>query len=93
MTPEAAWQATLGELELQMTRAIFNTWLKDAYVVSADEEMFTIGVRNAHAKDWLENRLKDKVQQTLESILNHQVGFAIRDWVPMAANRSQSTNQ
>lgn len=88
MTPEAAWQATLGELELQMTRAIFNTWLRDAYVVSADQDVYTIGVRNEHAKDWLENRLKDKVQQTLGNILNQDV--ELRFVIGVNGNRPQS---
>ena len=35
MTPEAAWKATLGELELQMTKATFNTWLRDARLLDS----------------------------------------------------------
>jgi chromosomal replication initiator protein len=68
MTPESAWKATLGELELQMTKATFNTWLKDAHLLSCDDDVYIIGVRNDYAKDWLENRLCDTILRTLSAI-------------------------
>ncbi len=61
MSPEQAWKATLGELELQMTKATFNTWLKGARLISFEENEYVIGVRNDYAKDWLENRLRDTI--------------------------------
>jgi chromosomal replication initiator protein len=79
MSPEMAWKATLGELELQMTRATFNTWLKDARLLSAENNEFTVGVRNDYAKDWLENRLKPTILRTLTSIVGYQpdVNFVV----------------
>jgi chromosomal replication initiator protein len=68
MTPETAWQTTLGELELQMTRTTFDTWLKDAQLLSCDENQYVIGVRNGYAKDWLENRLHDTILRTLTAV-------------------------
>ena len=68
MTPENAWKATLGELELQMTKATFNTWLKDTCLLRHDENVYVVGVRNAYAKDWLENRLRDTILRTLVAI-------------------------
>jgi chromosomal replication initiator protein len=66
--PESAWKATLGELELQMTRATFNTWLKDAQLIHTEGQSFTIGVRNDYARDWLENRLQETILRTLNAI-------------------------
>lgn len=79
MTPEVAWKAALGELELQMTRATFNTWLKDARLVSADEDTYVIGVRNAYARDWLENRLKRTILRTMTTIIGRKpdVSFVV----------------
>lgn len=68
MNAETAWTATLGELELQMTRATFNTWLKDARLLSKEDGEFIIGVRNDYAKDWLDNRLKETINRTLSTI-------------------------
>lgn len=68
MSPDVAWKATLGELELQMTKAVFNTWLKDAQLVAVNDNRYTIAVQTAYARDWLENRLQDKVRRTLSSV-------------------------
>ena len=73
MTPESAWKAALGELELQMTRATFNTWLKDAQLLSANKESYIIGVRNDYARDWLSNRLNDTIHRTLSTVTGEQV--------------------
>ncbi len=70
MSPESAWKATLGELELQMTKATFNTWLKDARLLACEDNEFVIGVRNDYAKDWLENRLRDTILRTLSAIVD-----------------------
>lgn len=73
MSPESAWKATLGELELQMTKATFNTWLKDARLLQYKNDAYTIGVRNDYAKDWLENRLRDTILRTLSAIVGEKV--------------------
>ena len=73
MSPEKAWEATLGELELQMTRATFNTWLKDTKFLSSRGGAFTISVRNDYAKDWLENRLRDTIARALAAIVGQPV--------------------
>jgi chromosomal replication initiator protein len=79
MSAKKIWNATLGELELQMTRATFDTWLKDSRLLSYEEGEFVVGVRNDYAKDWLENRLKDTILRTLTSILGEeaQVRFVV----------------
>ncbi len=69
MSPEAAWSETLGELELQMSKAVFNTWLKETALLSADDNHYTIAVQTPYARDWLQNRLYDTVQRTLGSVL------------------------
>ena len=77
--PESAWKATLGELELQMTRATFNTWLKDAQLMRSEDSHFVIGVRNDYARDWLENRLQDTILRTLNAITGskNQISFEV----------------
>ncbi len=80
MTPETAWKATLGELELQMTRATFNTWLKDACLLTCDDNVFVIGVRNDYAKDWLENRLRDTILRTLSAIVGRALEIRFVVW-------------
>ena len=73
MKPEDVWQAALGELQLQMTKATFDTWVKQTYVVAYEDGTFVIGVQNGYAKDWLENRLRGTIQRTLTRILDRSV--------------------
>ncbi|MCP4359425.1 MAG: chromosomal replication initiator protein DnaA [Chloroflexi bacterium] len=80
MTPETAWKATLGELELQMTKATFNTWLKDAILLTCDDNVYIIGVRNDYAKDWLENRLQDTILRTLMAIIGQKADIRFVVW-------------
>jgi chromosomal replication initiator protein len=75
MSPNLAWKTTLGELELQMTKATFNTWLRDARLLKLDENDYVIGVRNDYAKDWLENRLSDTILRTLNAVVGEDVGL------------------
>jgi chromosomal replication initiator protein len=69
---QRVWQAALGELELQMTRATFNTWIKPVSAVSWDRDTFVLGTPNGYIKDWLENRLYAPIQRTLSGILDQQ---------------------
>jgi hypothetical protein len=79
MTPDQIWQAALRELQLQMTKATFDTWVKDTRAISHEGDIFVIGVPSALARDWLENRLLTTVERTLVGIIGHpvQVEFAV----------------
>jgi chromosomal replication initiator protein len=65
--PEAQklWQVVLGELQLQMTRATFDTWLKGSRVVSCQDDTIVVCVRHAYAVDWLENRMLSLISRAL----------------------------
>lgn len=66
--PEEArqiWARSLDELELQMTRATFDTWLRGSRVVEAGDGWLTISVRHAYAVDWLQHRLLPAIQPTV----------------------------
>lgn len=81
-TERVHWQATLGELELQMTKATFNTWLKDARLLGQDEGGYIIGVRNESAQAWLTNRLHGMIVRTLASIMQERVQLRFEVWNP-----------
>ena len=81
MAPAVHWQATLGELKLQMPRATFDTWVKDTIVVGCELDEYVIGVPNAYAKDWLENRLGPTMRRTLAAIVGRGIDlrFVVRN--------------
>jgi chromosomal replication initiator protein len=53
MKAEQAWQAVLGQLQMDMPKASFDTWVKNAETVSYEDNVFIIGVPNTYARDWL----------------------------------------
>ncbi len=69
------WDAALGQLQLQMTRANFDTWLKDTFLVSHDdgEGLFVIGVGSPFAVDTLEQRLSPVIRRVLSGIVGRDV--------------------
>ncbi len=75
MLPETAWKATLGELELQMTKATFNTWLKDTRLLACNAGEYVVGVKSDYAKDWLENRLQGAILRTLSAMVEEPVSI------------------
>ncbi len=79
MTPNQAWQATLGQLQMEMSKAAFNTWVKNAEFVEHQGNFFTIGVQNAYARDWLESRLAATVSRLLTGLMDapQQVRFTV----------------
>ena len=80
MNAEQTWQTALGELQLQLTKATFDTWVKSTYVISSEDGVFVIGVHNGYAKDWLENRLLTTIKRTLVGIVGRSVdvSFVVR---------------
>src|SRR5258706_8582272 len=73
MNAEQAWQSVLGQLQMEMPRASFDTWVRDTKPVSYQDGTLTVGVSNAYARDWLENRLASTVNRLLVGILNSTV--------------------
>ena len=80
MRADQIWQAALGELQLQMTKATFDTWVKNTHVVSYEDGAFIIGVHNAFTKDWLENRLLTTIKRTLVGIVGRSVEVKFAVW-------------
>src|SRR5215212_4492699 len=79
MEARQVWRAALGELQVSLSPANFETWLRDTQLVDVDEQRFRIAVPNGFAKDWLESRYRSLISQTLARIVGYsvQVEFVI----------------
>src|SRR5512141_2707954 len=73
MQSEQVWQAALGQLQLEMPRQTFETWVRGTALLKQEDGALVVGVPNAYAKDWLENRLLGTVRRTLSSLMGHAV--------------------
>jgi len=70
-TPESLlWKRTLRDLELQMTRATFDTWLRDSVCLgtNSNPHALVVRVRNQYAVAWLEKRLYPVIERTLRRV-------------------------
>jgi chromosomal replication initiator protein len=86
MDAKQVWRAALGELQVSLSPANFETWLRDTALVDVDENRFRISVPNGFAKDWLESRYRSLISQTLARIVGYsvQVEFFISATEPAA---------
>ncbi|MGA9531175.1 MAG: chromosomal replication initiator protein DnaA [Anaerolineales bacterium] len=80
MNAERHWQAALGQLQMDLARATYDTWVRDAELLSYEDGTYIIGVRNAYARDWLQSRLLTTVKQTLAGIAGRTVEVRFVVW-------------
>ena len=80
-SPEKAWQAAVANLESDMSRATFSTWVKPTHLVEFSDDTFVIGCINAYGQDWLTDRLTTTLQRFLTGVLNREakVRFVVCD--------------
>lgn len=64
------WQNTLTDIELNVSKAVFNTWFKGTHIVKRESGIVYVGVPSQICKDWL----SDKHHKTILE--------AIRGFVP-----------
>lgn len=68
MDLKETWQAALGELEVTLSKANFTTWFKNTSLHDVLGEKATISVPSAFAKEWLENKYKSQILETLKKL-------------------------
>lgn len=65
---ESTWQAVLCQLQEELPRAFFDTWLRDTVPVRYDSNRLIVSTRNSYARDWLTNRLTEKINMILRML-------------------------
>ncbi|MBM3943513.1 MAG: chromosomal replication initiator protein DnaA [SAR202 cluster bacterium] len=86
-SPKEVWRAVLGELELQVPRPAFDTWLKPTEGLSRDERSFVVEVPSPFYVEWLERRIYRTIQQTVERVLGQplEITFQVKPTAAAAA--------
>ena len=81
MDAKQVWRAVLGELQVSLSPANFETWLKDTALEEIDEHRFRISAPNGFARDWLDNRYRTLISQTLARVVGRsvRVEFVVAD--------------
>ncbi|MDD5486784.1 MAG: chromosomal replication initiator protein DnaA [Dehalococcoidales bacterium] len=86
------WQAALGELELQMTRPNFNTWLKGTTGLSFNEGIFTIGAPSTFVAEYLETSQYSLIERTVMRLASRDVKIRFQVTGPGAEKTSTAGN-
>lgn len=90
MDADRAWQTVLGQLQMEMPRASYDTWVRDTRPMSYEDGVLTIGVRNAYARDWLESRLESTVSRLLIGVMNRTVDV---DFIVSQAGTAEASEE
>jgi chromosomal replication initiator protein len=80
MRADQAWQAAVGQLQIELPKAAFDTWVRDTEFLSYEDGCFIIGTQNGYACDWLQNRLSSTVTRLLTGIMNRTVEVRFTVW-------------
>jgi len=68
MNPQQLWQATLGELEILLSKANFTTWFKNTTISSYDDDRITLSVPNIFTKEWLEKKYHQAILKAIRNV-------------------------
>jgi chromosomal replication initiator protein len=88
MNAERAWQAAHGQLQIEMPKAAYDTWVRDTELIAYEDGTFIIGVHNAYARDWLESRLSSTIVRILTGIMNRSVEARFTVWQGLEVNET-----
>ena len=62
------WKAALGEIELQISKANFKTWLQNTTIADKKGGVVTIAVPNGFTKEWLQNKYHKFILRSLRNL-------------------------
>lgn len=65
------WENALNEIELAVSKANFNTWFKDTFIIKEQDGIVELGVPNLFVKDWLHKKYHSFILKTLRDITDH----------------------
>ena len=76
MRPRSAqeiWETALGELQLQVSKSNYRTWLAKTVGLNYQENRFVVGVPNTFAAEYLDKNQRSLIEKTLIGLTHHNV--------------------
>jgi chromosomal replication initiator protein len=67
MDIQKLWIDCLRDIELEISKANFSTWLKNTSIVKHDSGTIYVGVPNEFVKDWLQNKFHKLIFKTIRT--------------------------
>lgn len=86
MNLEELWQLTLNEMEVQLSRANFATWLKNSRLVEKKEGTLFVSLPNNFAKEWVENKYQKNILGIIRTVDSSakKISFLVHAETPKA---------
>jgi len=86
------WERALGELQIQVNKANYATWLSNSQGLSCQDNIFVISVPNIFVAEWLSKRFYPLVRKTLVDIMGKDVDvqFVVHNHEQLPASPSAS---
>jgi len=67
------WEAALGELQLQVSKPNYKTWLQKTVGLSFNDDQFTVGVPNTFVAEYLDQNQRSLIEKTLIGITQRNI--------------------
>ncbi len=72
-TAQEIWETALGELQLQVSKANYRTWLEKIKGLSYQDKQIILGVPNTFIFEYLDKNLRSLIEKTLIGVLQSDV--------------------
>ena len=72
------WEAALGELQVQVTRSYYRTWLEKTTGLSYEDGQFVVGVPNAFVAEYLSQNQRSLIEKTLIGLTRPDIKVLFR---------------
>ncbi len=69
----AVWEKVLQNMEKEIIKPIFETWIKSTIPLSLSETVMEIGTPSQFIKDWIETRYAATIQNTVQQVLEKPI--------------------
>ena len=86
------WEAALGQLELQVSRPNFDTWLRHTVGLRLDSDSFVVGTPSDFAVEWLRSRMSALIGRTVSPLLGGPIAISFEVIGAQPASAPPSSN-
>ena len=75
---QETWEAALGELQVQVTRSYYRTWLEKTTGLSYEDNQFVVGVPNAFVAEYLNQNQRSLIEKTIIGLTHPDIKILFR---------------
>ncbi len=72
------WEAALGELQIQVTKSYYRTWLEKTAGLSYQDNQFVVGVPNTFVAEYLDKNQRSLIEKTLIGLTHPDIEVLFR---------------